>query len=152
MPDFAAEIALPDDVPGASIAVVSQDRIEWSRGFGVLEAGSSEPVTTDTLFQACSISKAVTAVAVLRLVQEGALRLDEDVNSYLISWKVPQRSRRQPPVTIRALLSHTAGVNFPWSAGYHREQEVPTLVEILNGEKPSNYPAVEVVSTPGRKF
>ncbi|HVG00158.1 MAG TPA: serine hydrolase domain-containing protein [Chloroflexia bacterium] len=146
------EFQLPPTVPGVSLAVTSHGDIEWSRGYGVLEAGGSAPVTPDTLFQACSVSKAVTAIAALRLVQEGALDLDADVNTYLVSWQVPLRGSRQPVVTLRQLLSHTAGLNFPWSAGYHPEQEVPTLLEVLQGEKPSLYPAVEVVSTPGRRF
>ena len=134
------------------MAVTGNGRIEWAQGFGVLEAGGPAAVTPDTLFQACSISKAVTAVAALRLVQEGKLDLDRAVSAYLHSWQVPPRGSRQPVVTLRQLLSHTAGLNFPWSAGYHREQEVPTLLEVLNGDKPSLYPAVEVTATPGRRF
>jgi CubicO group peptidase (beta-lactamase class C family) len=149
---MSRELQLPATVPGASIAVISHNEIEWSQGFGVLEAGGLAPVTPDTLFQACSISKAVTSVAALRLVQEGVLDLDRDVNAYLTSWQVPPRGSHQPVVTLRQLLSHTSGLNFPWSAGYHPEQEVPTLLEVLNGDKPSLYPAVELTSTPGRRF
>ena len=69
-------------VPGVSIAVIHNGRIEWACGFGVTSIGG-EPVRTDTLFQAGSISKPVTAMAVLRLVQAGKLDLDVDVNQYL---------------------------------------------------------------------
>src|SRR5438132_7463837 len=77
-------------VPGVSIAVIHQDRIEWTRGYGVQDAETREPVTPDTLFQAASISKPVSAAAVLRLVEAERLDLDEDVNRYLRSWQVPQ--------------------------------------------------------------
>src|SRR5688572_12917864 len=71
--------------PGVSIAVVNDYKIEWARGFGALEKGSSDPVTETTLFQAASISKPIFAMAVMRLVQVGKLNLDEDVNRYLKS-------------------------------------------------------------------
>jgi CubicO group peptidase (beta-lactamase class C family) len=149
--DAIAAIQLPPNVPGASIAVINDSEITL-HCFGIVEADQPAPITPDTLFQACSVSKAVTGVAAMRLVQEGSLNLDNDVNSYLVSWKVPTNGPGSPGVMLRQLLSHTAGVNFPWSAGYHREQEIPTLLEVLNGDKPSNYPAVEVSSTPGVQF
>lgn len=68
------------NVPGVSVAVINHGRIEWARGYGVAEAGSNRPVTVDTLFQAASISKPVTAFAALRLAEQGRLALDEDVN------------------------------------------------------------------------
>ncbi|HEX9988414.1 MAG TPA: serine hydrolase domain-containing protein [Chloroflexia bacterium] len=151
MLDAIAAIQLPPAVPGASIAFIKDGEIAL-HCFGILEAGRPDLVTPDTLFQACSVSKAVTAVAAMRLVQEGTLDLEADVNGYLVSWNVPTNGPGSPGVTLRQLLSHTAGVNFPWSAGYHREQEIPTLLEVLNGDKPSNYPAVEVISTPGSQF
>ncbi len=153
MNDDVLKIQLPRNVPGVSIAVVNESRVEWVQGLGFAVAGSSVPVTADTLFQACSISKAVTAVAVLRLVQEHRLNLDADVNRYMHSWQLPANDPASTEgVTIRQLLSHTAGVNLPWSAGYHPAQETPTLLEILTGEKPSIYPAIEVISKPGKEF
>ena len=152
MDDRFREFRLPANVPGCSIAVVDDGQIAWAGGFGVREEGSGEAVTTGTLFQACSISKAVTAVAVLRLVEEQRIDLDEAVDRYLVSWHVPAGDWDSSGVTVRRLLSHTAGINLPWSAGYYPEQEIPTLLEVLNGEKPSNYPAIEVAFTPGLKF
>jgi len=75
--------------PGVSIALINDGRIEWARGYGVLEAGGKEPVTPDSLFQAASNSKSLTAMVVLRLVEQGKLDLDSDVNDRLVSWKVP---------------------------------------------------------------
>ena len=96
-------------VPGASLAVVDGGRIAWAKGYGYQQAGRSDSVTLDTLFQACSVSKPVVAVAVMRLVQEGERELDRDVNEYLRSWKIPWNGSWQPRVTLRQLLSHTAG-------------------------------------------
>jgi len=75
-------------VPGVSIAVIHDGKIEWARGFGVTRVGGA-PVTADTLFQAGSISKPVAAMAVMRLMEAGKLDLDKDVNLYLKSWQIP---------------------------------------------------------------
>lgn len=140
------------NVPGVSIAIIDQHSVVWSRAYGVLQAGGTTPAQIDTLFQACSISKAVTAVAILRLVQAGSLELDTDVNHYLRTWKIPVNDTWQPNVTLRQLLSHTAGINVPWFYGYHRDQDIPSLVQILAGEKPANTPGIHVNLLPGTRF
>jgi CubicO group peptidase (beta-lactamase class C family) len=140
------------NVPGASIAIIDQYTVSWSNTYGVLEAGQDAPVQADSLFQACSISKSLTAVATLRLVQAGLLDLDMDVNNYLKSWQIPANETWQPTVTIRQLLSHTAGINVPWFYGYHRDQDVPSLIQILAGEKPANTPGIRVSLLPGTRF
>ena len=109
-------------IPGVSIAIINDYHLEWACGYGVRKRGEPERVDTETVFQACSISKAVTAIAVLRLVEEGRLDLDADVNTFLQSWKVPANGLWQPKITVRQLLSHTAGMSVPWFAGYHRQQ------------------------------
>jgi CubicO group peptidase (beta-lactamase class C family) len=127
-------------VPGMSIAVIKDFEIHWSRGYGVADTASGVKVAPDTLFQAASISKPVAAMAVLKAVQDGRFTLDQDINTILTSWKVPAGdSPARPPVTLRSLLSHTSGSDdgfgFP---GYKPTAPVPTAVQILNGEKPSN--------------
>ena len=127
-------------VPGASIAVIKDYQIHWTKAYGTADQATKAPVTSDTMFQAASISKPVTAFAVMRLVEAGKLSLDDDVNRYLKSWKIPESEfTRGKPVTLRALLSHTSGTGdgfgFP---GYHPSAERPTVTQILNGEKPSN--------------
>ena len=139
-------------VPGASIAVIADYRLEWAGGYGVCEVGQSELVTPDTLFQACSVSKPVTAIAALRLVQEGILDLDEDLNSSLVSWKVPTNRTGQPQVTLRHLLSHTAGLTLCWYLGFRRGTKMPTLLHVLNGEPPAQTRAVRVQIPPGTRF
>ena len=80
------------DVPGVSIAVINDGKLEWARGCGTLETGGAAPVTAETVFQAASISKPVSALALLRLVEAGKLQLDQDVNPVLKTWKVPENS------------------------------------------------------------
>ena len=139
-------------VPAVEIVVMDRHSLVWSGAYGVLQEGQVAPARPDSLFQACSISKAVTAVTVLRLVQEGILDLDTDVNHYLKTWKVPANDTWQPIVTVRQLLSHTAGINVPWFYGYHRDQDIPTLEQILTGEKPANTPGIRVTLLPGTRF
>jgi CubicO group peptidase (beta-lactamase class C family) len=127
------------NVPGLSIAVIRDYAVVWTKAYGIADVERQQPVTTETLFQAASISKPITAMAAMRLVQEGRLVLDEDVNKVLASWKVPTATAWQAPVTPRALMSHTSGSDdgfgFP---GYDPDAPRPTLVQILNGESPSN--------------
>jgi CubicO group peptidase (beta-lactamase class C family) len=73
-------------VPGVSVAFFDHGKVIWSRAYGLSDIGTKKPVTAETLFQAASISKPVTALAALRLVQEGKLSLDEDVNDKLHTW------------------------------------------------------------------
>src|SRR5438552_9500543 len=137
-------------VPGASIAIVDNGRVVWAAGFGVKETGSSAAVTTSTLFQAQSISKSIAATAALCLVDAGQLSLDEDINTYLKSWKVPEnRLQLQEKVTLRRILSHSAGLTVGSFGGYRSGDSIPTLLQILNGEKPANSPPIRVDAVPG---
>ena len=139
-------------VPGISVAVVDNFKIDWAKPYGVTEAGASTPVTTDTLFQAASISKAVTAAGALYLVEHGKLSLDEDVNKELTTWKVPDNEfTATQKVTLRRLLSHSAGTTVHGFPGYAVGEPIPTLVQILNGEKPANTAPVRVDLVPGTK-
>lgn len=138
--------------PAVGIAVINDYKIEWARGYGVREAGTNDLVTSDTLFQAASISKPVTAMAVLRLVQQGKLNLDEDVNRKLVSWKVPENEfTRNKKATIRGILTHTAGFEVLFYDGATAGEPVPTALQILNGEKPATTSPVRVIYTPGGK-
>ena len=122
-------------VPGVSVAVIKDFAIHWAKGYGLADVDTGLPVDPQTLFQAASISKPVTAMAVLKVVQEGRIALDGDINERLTSWQIPQGEFRQAkPVTPRALLSHTSGASdgygFP---GYDPSEPQPTLVQILRG-------------------
>jgi len=125
-------------VPGVSVAVIRDKRIEWSKGYGVARLGGP-PVSASTLFGAASMSKPVTAMAVLRLVQEGKIDLDADVNTYLKSWKIPANEyTKDHPVTVRELLSHTSGIGTHNGALYDPDKGEPSMLEILDGKPPAH--------------
>ena len=139
-------------VPGVSVAVIREGKIAWARGYGVRRRGSSDSVTDSTLFQAASISKPVAAVGALRLVRQGRLSLDDDINGQLRSWKVPRDpASGDRPVTLRGLLSHSAGVTVHGFPGYERGMPVPSLREILEGGGAANSPPIRVDIPPGSR-
>jgi CubicO group peptidase (beta-lactamase class C family) len=139
--------------PGVSIAVLKDGQIDWARGFGVRDAETREPVTTETVFEAGSVSKPVFALLVMKLVNEGKLDLDRDVNRYLKSWKVSSATEGfQPEIHLRQLLSHSAGLTVHGFPGYLRSETLPTLPQVLSGEPPSNTPRVETNILPGVQF
>jgi CubicO group peptidase (beta-lactamase class C family) len=140
-------------VPGVSIAVIHDFKIEWAKGYGVKETGGDDPVTPETLFQAASISKPVAACATLYFVEQGLLDLDEDVNKKLISWEVPENEfTKEKKVTLRGIMSHSAGLTVHGFGGYAQWKEVPSLLQILNGEKPANSSPIRVDIEPRSKF
>lgn len=140
-------------VPGVSVAVINDGAIEWAKGYGVIEAGGSAPVTPDTLFQAASISKPVAVMGMLALVEQGRLTLDEDVNRTLKSWKVPENEfTKQEKVTLRRLASHSAGLTVHGFRGYAATEPVPTIVQVLDGQKPANSAPVRVDLAPGSRW
>ncbi|MBW3534009.1 MAG: beta-lactamase family protein [Gemmatimonadetes bacterium] len=134
--------ALMDElgVPGVSVAVIHDFAVHWTKGYGVADVETGAPVTPETLFQAASISKPVAAMAVLKAVQDGRFSLDDDINDILTSWTLPGDGfTRDRPVTPRTLTSHTSGLGdgfgFP---GYAPGEALPTTVQILEGQAPSN--------------
>ncbi len=141
-------------VPGLSVAVIRDFQVHWTRAYGVADVVTAAPATPDTLFQAASISKPVSALAILRAVEQGRLSLDADVNTFLTSWRVPasEHTARQP-VTLRGLLSHTSGTDdgfgFP---GYEPGAPLPRTVQILDGGPPSNVGPVRIGRPPLTAF
>ncbi|WP_255367297.1 serine hydrolase domain-containing protein [Dyella sp. OK004] len=137
-------------VPGVSIALINHGRIEWVRAYGVADIASRRPATTTTLFQAASVSKAVSAMGALRLVEQGKLSLDGDANSQLVSWKIPQNEfTRDKAVSLRMLLNHSAGITVHGFKGYVPGQKLPTLLQVLDGTAPANSEPVRVDIAPG---
>jgi len=113
------------------------------------DAAPGRPVTTETMFQAASISKPVTAFAALRLAAAGTLDLDCDINEMLVTWKLPPVRGWAPRVTVRHLLSHSAGLTVHGFPGYRRGEPTPTVVQILDGVAPANTGPVRVEAIPG---
>lgn len=139
-------------VPGVSIAVLHHGRIEWARGYGVRQAGG-DAVTPETLFQAGSISKPLAAMGALHLVQEDKLALDADINTSLTSWKLPPSAVAPGAVvTLRELLTHTAGMTVHGFPGYAAGMPVPSLVQVLNGQPPANTAPIRVDTLPGKEW
>ncbi|RNF30881.1 hypothetical protein NM04_10345 [Massilia aurea] len=135
-------------VPGVSVAVIKDGKVAWSRGYGVAWIGGPA-VTPDTLFQSASLSKPVSAMAALRMVEQGKLQLDAGIDNALTSWKLPSKLG-QP--SVRQLLSHTGGTTVPGFPGYAGGKSVPTLVQVLDGAWAANTKAVKVDTTPGAKW
>jgi CubicO group peptidase (beta-lactamase class C family) len=141
-------------VPGVSIAVSKDFRIEWARGYGIADMATGDAVTPQTMFQAASISKAVAAMVSLRAIQDGRFGLDQDVNTILKTWKLPADDlMKDRPVTPRGLMSHTSGMGdafgFP---GYSPGARLPTLPQLLDGLPPSNRRAVRLERAPLTAF
>jgi CubicO group peptidase (beta-lactamase class C family) len=138
-------------IPGATVAVIHAGKIAWVGAYGVRQTDGPK-VNSSTLFDVGSISKPVTAMGVLRLVQDGKIDLDSDVNLYLKRWKVGQNQwTLQKSVTVRMLLNHTGG--FGDSRGkVYKPSETPTLLQQLNGQPPAANAPVQVVMLPGSRF
>jgi len=152
-PKRLPELMRENDVPAVSIAVINAGRIEWVRSYGLADSASQRPVTTQTLFQAASISKPVAAMGALDLVEDKRLALDEPVNAQLVGWKIPQNALTDSrPVTLRHLLTHTAGLTVHGFPGYAQGTPLPTVRQILDGTPPANTAAVVVDQPPGSAF
>lgn len=140
-------------VPAVSVAVVNGGRIEWAKAYGYADVESKRPATTATLFQAASISKPVAAMGALRLVEQGRLSLDEDVNLKLRTWKLPSNDlTTKQPVTLRLIMNHAAGTTVHGFPGYAPGVPVPTVPQLLDGSKPANTAAVRVDLQPGTRW
>jgi CubicO group peptidase (beta-lactamase class C family) len=140
-------------VPGVSIAVIKDFKIDWARAYGVKDVETNEPVTTDTLFQAGSISKSVNAMIAMKKVEQGKISLDENINDKLTSWKLPNNQfTARKEVTLRSLLSHTAGTTVHGFPGYAINQKLPTLPQVLDGAPPANTAPVRVEFEPGTRY
>lgn len=136
-----------------SVAVIENSELRWSKGYGITDKVSKLPVNSNTVFQAASISKPITALAVMKLVEEGKLDLDVNVNSYLKSWKLPENEYTiKAPVTLRNLLSHTAGTSVSGFIGYNNTSHIPPLIDVLSGAGNANSAKIEVNMKPNTKY
>ena len=135
-------------VPGVSIAIVKDGELSLAKGYGIANTSSDSKVDTNTLFQAGSISKPLAALSALKLVENGSIGLDEDVNLYLKEWKVPENDfTSREKVTLRRLLTHSAGMTVHGFPGYQQHDSLPTITQVLDGD--GNTPKIMVDTTPG---
>lgn len=137
-------------VKGVSIALIHNYRLEWTKGYGWADEEAKRPVTSETRFQAASISKSLNAVGVLKLVQNDKLDLYADINQYLTDWKFPYDAKtNDKKISTIELLSHTAGLNVHGFEGYQKSADLPSIIQILDGQPPANSPAIRSVMEPG---
>ena len=137
-------------VPGVSVAVIDDYQVVWAKGYGVADMETGAPVTTRTLFQAASISKPVAAIAMLKLVEDGRVTLDENINSWLTEWQLPENEiAAQESVTLRRIVTHTAGLTVHGFPGYAVTAPLATTIQVLDGSGPANTDPIRVDTTPG---
>src|ERR1043166_5977047 len=140
-------------VPRRSVAVIKDFKVLGAKADGVKDLGTKEPVTTETLFQAGSISKSVNATIAMKKVEQGKITLDENINDKLVSWKLPENElTAKSKVTLRKILSHTAGTTVHGFPGYAINEKIPTLAQILNGEPPANTAPIRVDIESGTQY
>ena len=140
-------------VPGVSIAVIKDYKIDWAKGYGLADTLKKIPVTNETMFSAGSISKFLMAITALKLVENGQLELDKPVNQYLTSWKISENEWTQKaPPTLRMLLSHSAGTSQSSYFGFTPSDSLPSIIQILNGAKIAGTRPVVVNSEPNKEF
>lgn len=137
-------------VPAVSIAVIRDGRVAWTKAWGVRQAGAGEAVDADTMFSVGSVSKVATAAITLRMVSLGELDLDHDVRDYLKRWRIPDAPAGQGrPVTLREIMSHTAGFTVSGFPDYQPSEALPTEIDTLEGRRPAKTGPVTFAYAPG---
>ncbi len=141
-------------VPGVSIAVIRNYKIDWMQGYGLADTTTRRPVTNETMFSCGSVSKLVAAMAAMTLVDKGKMALDTPINTYLTSWTLGENDfTRQTPVTLAMLLSHRGGTSQSSYFGFTpNKKPLPTVLEILSGAPVAESRRVVVNSEPGKQF
>jgi len=141
------------NVPGVSIAVIKDYKIDWAKGYGLADTIQKIPVTNETMFSAGSISKFLMAITALKMVENGQIELDKPINNHLVSWKIAENEFTQKtPVTLRMLLSHSGGTSQSSYFGFTPNEPLPSIVEILSGAKIAGTRGVVVNSEPNKEF
>lgn len=131
------------NIPSVSLAVINNGKIEWSKAYGYADWTSGRKANVATVYQVASITKSIVGLAVVKLAEMGLLSLSQDIRLYLKTWKLPENQfTTGKTITLRNLLSHTAGLNVHGFMGYPADSPIPTINQILNGEKPANSEAV----------
>ena len=152
IPNFNLDERLKElGIPGVSIAVIHNGKLEWAKGYGMADVSENHPVTSETMFLAGSISKPVAGLRAHQLAEAGTIHLDSSVNKYLTSWKLPENEfTEKEKVTTRRILNHTAGLTVWGFPGYDKGDTIPTVPEVLNGK--GNTDSVRVYKTPGESW
>lgn len=142
-------------ITGLSLVAIEKGKTSTTDHFGVLETGTNKKINEHSIFNACSISKFLTSILVMKLVEQGIVELDEDVNKKLVSWKVPDNPfTKYKKVTLRNLLCHQSGIVDPKGSFKPVEsfKEMPSMIEILNGKTTYCPTPIEVTVEPESEF
>ncbi|WP_162862586.1 serine hydrolase domain-containing protein [Acetivibrio cellulolyticus] len=139
------------NIPGAAIAFIKDGKIDYIKGFGLSDKEKGTKVDRNTVFQVASNSKTVSAWSVLKLVSDGKLDLDANVDKYLTRWKIPKSKYGDVSITLRELLSHTAGLSQGAYIGYSIDEKLPTLEESLSGAT-AGTSGLHLIMKPGTKY
>lgn len=140
-------------IPSVSIALINNGKIEWIKTYGYADASAKRAATNSTLYQVASISKSVVGLGIVKLAEENKLSLTKDIRSYLKTWTFPDNEFSSGKlITLNHLLSHTAGLNVHGFIGYPVGTPIPTINQILNGEKPANHEAIKPQYAVGEHF
>lgn len=139
-------------VPGVSITVINNYKPVWTKHYGVMDSEINNPVTNETLFNVGSLSKGMASLTVLSLVNDNKINLDEDINTQLKSWKIPENEfTKVKKPTPRMLMNHNGGVMHHFAMNYLRDK-FPTITELLNGEPPAQERPTIIDRVPGTEF
>jgi CubicO group peptidase (beta-lactamase class C family) len=137
--------------PAVSVAVIEDGDLAWAEAFGSIEAGADITANPDTLFSGASISKPITTAMILYYVERGKVDLDKNINRYLSGWQLPESAfTEENPVTLRHLLSHTAGTTVHGFGGMPPGASLPTVLDVLEGRPPARTGPVIVDKSPGQ--
>ena len=121
-------------IPGAVVSYITNGAAAWTKAFGLADVRKRTPMQPDMVFNHGSDGKVLTAWGVMRLVEQGKLELDAPANRYLKRWHLRSTKFDSNGVTIRRLLSHTAGLTIHGFSDYRQGAPLPTLVEMLEGK------------------
>ena len=149
--DAARQALASSTTPGLAVALVHHGRLIWAAGYGVADRTTGQPVTATTCFQAASLSKPVTAWGMLRLVESGRIGLDEPIVGHLRCWRPPASPFDADGLTVRRLLSHTAGLSVHGYVGQRADRPLPSIVASLSGKTGDGFP-VELLEAPGQRW
>ena len=137
-------------VPGISFALIQNGELAWASGYGAVAAASQQAVTVNTLFQAASIAKPVTAFAVMRMQQQRLIDINASIDIYLTSLTLAKGEQTpEAVVSFKNLLDHSSGLTAGGYMGYEKGAAIPSDRQTFNGEAPANTKATSVETTPG---
>lgn len=146
------ELTKKEKVPGLAVAVIRNGKIAWIQCIGYGDVADKKPVTAQTIFNIGSISKVVSAWGFMQLTERGNVNPDAPVNQYLTRWKIPESSYDLSKVTLRRILSHTAGLSVHGYGGAEQGTKLLTLEESLEGKTKRNGESVRLINEPGTKW